>query len=161
MSSMTGSRVDMRPGPPSMPQSMHRRPTKRQAPQKGIDDLWDAFTTKYPGKVLSILPKNAYAKSKAAREPKGITHSQDVSTSYEEAKDKCIRTVAQITKECRRVNIRYRDPHFDIEFDLKRATRNCLDGITDYNDAAAPKAVKRVPVQSHCAINFALTNTDI
>lgn len=50
-------------------------------------------------------------------------------------------------KECRRVNQKYRDPHFDIEFDLKWEKRDCLETLpipnrkkTDFK----PQSVKRV-----------------
>lgn len=141
-----GSITDDEQRQPMSPPMPPRTSTRKQPPQKGVDDLWGAFNTKYPGLVLSILPKDAWAKSKASREPKGTVHSQKASRSYEEAAAKCSATVKQISKECRRVNIRYRDPHFDIEFDLKRGLRNCLDGINRYPDAGDPKAVKRVHV---------------
>ncbi len=53
----------------------------------------------------------------------------------------------KIAKECRRVNHKYRDPHFDIEFDLKRWRRDCLDGLNDLDDDEkhCPRSVKRVP----------------
>lgn len=52
----------------------------------------------------------------------------------------------KIAKECRRVNHKYRDPHFDIEFDLKGNQRDCLDGFgyTQEVDRRYPRSVKRV-----------------
>jgi hypothetical protein len=37
--------------------------------------------------------------------------------------------VDKIVKECRRINQKYRDPHFDLEFDLKMGQNNCLTGL--------------------------------
>jgi hypothetical protein len=132
--------------PNSNPPSRKVRP---QPPQQTIEDFWCAFTTKYPGKVLSILPKNVYAKHKAQREPQGTVYGQHALKSYEEARAECMAAVEQISLECRRVNMRYRDPHFDIEFDLKTRSRRCLDGIGgfDSKESPCPRAVKRVPVR--------------
>jgi hypothetical protein len=51
-------------------------------------------------------------------------------------------------KECRRVNQKYRDPHFDIEFDLKWGVRDCLSmlsGTPGEDDSFfSPGSVKRV-----------------
>ena len=132
------------PGPPS---TFPPRKARKQIPQKTVDDFWDAFTTKFPGKVHTILPKNAYAKSKAAHEPKGVVHSQAALKSYDAAKVECVAAVEKIARECRRVNMRYRDPHFDVEFDLKWGINDCLEGLTDGGSASfAPNSVKRVPV---------------
>ena len=66
--------------------------------------------------------------------------------SYDQAAAECKHAVQKITKECRRVNHKYRDPHFDIEFDLKRNRRDCLDTLGEVSDKAYPKSVKRIPV---------------
>ena len=121
---------------------------RKQPPQQTIDDFWEEFTTKHPGKILNILPKNVFAKAKAARTPKGTVSGQGALRSYEQAKAECEAAVQQISRECRRVNMRYRDAHFDIEFDLKTGSRYCLDNIRGYDsrDGPRPRAVKRVPV---------------
>ena len=104
------------------------------------------FTTKYPGKVHSILPSDTYAKSKASKNKKGIISSQRTVKSYEQAASECKHAVEKIAKECRRINHRYRDTHFDIEWDLKRGYRDCLDGLVPSEESPQPKSVKRVPV---------------
>lgn len=117
---------------------------KKQAPQKNIDELWDAFTTKYPGKVHSILPNNVYAETKAAKASKGVARGQKTGKSYDEARAECRHAVDKIAMECRRVNMKYRDPHFDIEFDLKHGIRDCLDGLVREDRELSPKSCKRV-----------------
>ena len=104
------------------------------------------FTTKYPGKVTSILPADVYAKNKAQYSTKDLVRGQSAGKSYEQAVAECKNAVIKIAKECRRVNAKYRDPHFDIEFDLKRDRRDCLDGLqsTNNNDRYWPRSVKRV-----------------
>ena len=64
--------------------------------------------------------------------------------SYDEARAECIRDVDRIIKECRRTNQKYRDLHFDIEWDLKSGQRNCLDGLRNSHNEMKPKGVKRV-----------------
>ena len=46
--------------------------------------------------------------------PKGKTETASVTTSYEEAKKICQAKVAQISRECRRINQKYNDPYFDL-----------------------------------------------
>ena len=73
---------------------------------------------------------------------------ENAAVSYEQAAQACKDKVAQIVRECRRVNQKYRDPHFDIEFDLKRGPMDCLRGLgAEGNDGDVglyPKSVKRV-----------------
>ena len=72
---------------------------------------------------------------------------QVAAKSYDQAASECKHAVEKIAKECRRVNHKYRDPHFDIEWDLKRDRRDCLDGLEmNEDDRAWPKSVKRIPV---------------
>lgn len=121
---------------------------KKRVPQAGVDQFWSKFNTQYPGKIDTILPKNFYARTLAAKAPKGIVRSQGAGKSYEEASAECIAAVKKISAECRRVNLKYRDPHFDIEWDLKRNQRDCLDGLVPVSSDwdLAPRSVKRVSV---------------
>ncbi|KAL9004653.1 MAG: hypothetical protein Q9188_002544 [Gyalolechia gomerana] len=138
------------------------RMVKKRVPQLTVDEFWDKFNTKFPGrreqdcptydlandclgKVYSILPANAYAKTKAAQSPTGLIHGQATGRSYEQAAADCKAAVNSISKECRRVNLKYRDPHFDIESDLKRNRRDCLDSLEGISNDLSPKSVKRVP----------------
>ncbi|KAL8867430.1 MAG: hypothetical protein Q9174_005670, partial [Haloplaca sp. 1 TL-2023] len=121
------------------------RKVKKRVPQRNVDEFWDKFTTKFPGKVHSILPANVYARTKAAQSPSGLVHGQATGKSYDQAAADCKAAVNKIAKECRRVNLKYRDPHFDIEFDLKRNRRDCLDSLTGNGNDLSPKSVKRVP----------------
>lgn len=129
-----------------------RLPVRKQAPQKNIDDFWHKFTTKHPGKIFTILPDNLYAKRAAAHTPKGSIPGVNALASYEEAKEACIRKVAKIVKECRRLNQKYRDPHFDIEADFKRSQAfpdipaDCLTGLNEETTTFFPQSVKRVEV---------------
>ncbi|KXX79311.1 Calpain-B [Madurella mycetomatis] len=103
-------------------------------PQKKIDAFWDSFTTKAPGKVTTILPKNVLAerlaKRSAAKDLAG-GRSRTASTSYEEAAALCRAKVDKIVAECRRVNQKYRDTHFDLEYDLRTGRRHCLESLSN------------------------------
>ncbi|MCJ1309740.1 hypothetical protein MMC25_003401 [Agyrium rufum] len=141
-----GRRTPSESGSGAMPHA--GRKVRKQDPQKTMDDFWEKFVTKFPGKVHTILPKNKYAKSKTAHEKRGSVRDQAALTSYEEARRDCEYAVKKIAKECRRVNMRYRDPHFDIDFDLKKGQNDCLEGMApvfDEQQSYVPKSVKRVP----------------
>ena len=135
-------------GAPNLAGSGQRkRKPSRQPPQDGVKQFWDKFNTKYPGKVFRILPDDARARVKAAKSPKGAVQ-QRKAKSYEQARAECERNVQRIVRECRRVGQKYRDPHFDIEWDLKTDRRNCLNGLARELQGGRPKGVKRVPVCS-------------
>lgn len=123
------------------------RRVKKQAPQETVDQFWEQFNTKFFGKVFTILPGNPYARTKAAHVPKGIIQGQGAVKSYEQARRECERAVDRIVKECERVNQKYTDPHFDIEFDLKSGRRDYLDGLDKQNREMRPRGVKRVTVR--------------
>ncbi|KAL8681953.1 MAG: hypothetical protein Q9186_001961 [Xanthomendoza sp. 1 TL-2023] len=149
--------------PPSAVGSPPSKKVKKRVPQRNVDEFWDKFTTKFPGqlksikslppeiidgragKIYSILPSDVYAKTKAAHSPVGLVHGQATGKSYDEAAADCKAAVDCIARECRRVNLKYRDPHFDIEFDLKRNKRDCLDSLSGAGSTLTPKSVKRVP----------------
>lgn len=111
--------------------------------------FWDQFNTKFPGKVYTVLPNNPYARTKAAKVPKGVIRGQDASKSYDQVRKECQRTVDRIVNECKRLNQKYTDPHFDIEVDLKSGRRHYLDPLEDKNMEMHPRGVKRVTVSEH------------
>ncbi|KAL5350192.1 hypothetical protein ACLOAV_005229 [Pseudogymnoascus australis] len=129
------------------PSTTPTKKSKKQAPQEIIDEFWTKFNTKTPGKATTILPADSYAKKVSDSAPKGTISSLSSSASYEEAVRTCKLKVAKIVKECRRANQKYRDPHFDIEFDLKWGRRDCLETLKTPNREKSifrPKSVKRV-----------------
>lgn len=123
-----------------------RRRSRRQPPQDSVRQFWECLNSRYPGKVFTVLPNNPYARKKAVKTPHGTVHGQRAARSYEEARVECERDVDRIIRECRRLNQKYRDLHFDIEWDLKSGQRNCLDGLSNPGDGMKPKGVKRVTV---------------
>ncbi|KAK2001573.1 calpain family cysteine protease [Colletotrichum falcatum] len=124
------------------------RKAKQQPPQEIVDEFWAKFTTKAPGKATNVIPQNAYAERVAKRSATVI--GIGTQTSYEEAATVCKAKVEKIVQECRRVNQRYRDPHYDIEFDLKFGQRDCLESLWNAKGknppepSFHPKSVKRV-----------------
>ncbi|KAK8116388.1 calpain-8 [Apiospora kogelbergensis] len=128
---------------PSIP-----RKTKQQTPQQAIDEFWGKFTTKAPGKATTVIPQNQYAE-RAAKRSRTTATGITTQASYDEAAAVCQAKVAKIVKECRRVNQRYRDPHFDLEFDLKWGKRDTLESLWNCrgetpSSSFKPKSVKRV-----------------
>ncbi|KAE8449002.1 hypothetical protein EG329_008590 [Mollisiaceae sp. DMI_Dod_QoI] len=139
-----------------IPQPPAKKP-KKVAPQTAIDEFWTKFNSKTPGIAETVLPKNVYAKKAGEQQPKGPIKPENAVKSYEEAAQNCKDKVEKIVKECRRVNQKYRDPHFDIEFDLKWRKKDCLtmlsgkkddsnddDSTWDFDTGFSPGSVKRV-----------------
>jgi hypothetical protein len=144
---------DQQAPPPATTMAPHPRlPARKHAPQRSIDDFWNKFNTKHPGKIFTILPDNLYAKRAAAHAPKGSIPGVNALASYEQAVDSCRNKVDKIVKECRRLNQKYRDPHFDIEADFKRSQAlpdtpaDCLTGLDKKQSDFQPMSVKRVEV---------------
>jgi hypothetical protein len=123
------------------------RRVDRHTPQEGINRFWRKFHAQYPGKVYTILPENPYAQEKILKAITGVVQAQRAVRPYEQAREECIRDVKRIIRECERVNQKYRDPHFDIELDLKKRRRYCLQGLENPEELYSPKAVKRVTVR--------------
>ncbi|KAJ5525556.1 Alpha/beta hydrolase fold-3 [Penicillium frequentans] len=115
-----------------------------QPPQESVKQFWEQFNTKYPGKVYTVLPDNPYARTRAKRVPNGVIQGHEAVKSYEQAKRECEKSVNRIVKECKRVNQKYTDPHFDIELDLKSGRKNYLHGLDTTNEEMRPRGVKRV-----------------
>lgn len=86
--------------------------------------------------ATAIIPQeNRYTERAAKRaSTKALGPAKTTQQSYEEAAAQCRHKVAQIVKECRRVNQKYRDPHFDLEIDLKLNRRDCLDSLDNVKD---------------------------
>ncbi|KAH9885671.1 hypothetical protein F4778DRAFT_787068 [Xylariomycetidae sp. FL2044] len=123
------------------------RKPKLQTPQEAIDEFWSKFNTKTPGKAFTIIPHNEYA-DRAARQSKKVVGTTTTQASYRDAAALCQAKVEKISKECRRVNQRYRDPHFDLELDLKWGSRDTLQTLHNTTEKPEsgfhPKSVKRV-----------------
>ncbi|KAK4195169.1 putative calpain-1 catalytic subunit [Triangularia verruculosa] len=124
------------PTPPGVRPRISGLGDDKFGPQRKVDEFWESFTSKNPGKVTNIIPKNEYAEKLAKRTAaKDLTNGgsggKTTSTSYEEAAALCRAKVEKIVKECKRVNQKYRDPHFDLEWDLKTETRDCLESLSN------------------------------
>lgn len=94
-----------------------------------------------------MIPHNSYAVRAARNSRKAVGIATQA--SYEEAAALCKAKVDKIVKECRRVNQKYRDPHFDLEWDLKWGNRDTLESLHNVKNPPEsefkPKSVKRVP----------------
>lgn len=139
---------DLYPRPNSRRPPKPRR-RKQHPPQKGIDEFWARFNSRTPGKVYTILPDNQYAHRAAARAPVGIAPGRSAQASYEAAVKACETKVNKIVRECRRLNVKYRDPHFDLEADFARThdgrnPSDCLSSLLERNSNLRPQSVKRV-----------------
>ncbi|OAR00102.1 hypothetical protein LLEC1_04404 [Akanthomyces lecanii] len=102
-----------------------------RTPQRAVDNFWKSFHTKAPGKATAVIPNKKRTKSKKATKAATPPSTQRADASYEVAAATCRAKVAKIVQDCRRVNRKYRDPHFNIEFDLKLDQRECLESLSN------------------------------
>ncbi|GKU17013.1 unnamed protein product [Fusarium langsethiae] len=126
-----------------------KKKKKKLPPQKSINQIWKKFSKRKFHKALAVLPFDPV-------QPPATYHSNELlSAGYERAAEECRRKVEKIIKECKRVNMRYRDPGWDLDWDLKYEKGHCLNNLGTQkfelnkttllsSKAAVPKAVKRV-----------------
>ncbi|KAI1158775.1 hypothetical protein F5B18DRAFT_656298 [Nemania serpens] len=129
--------------------SQKKKKKRKPPPQQSINKIWRRFATKKYTKALSVLPFDPVPLPSTPEGPNEL-----LSAGYERAREECSRRVRKIIQECRRVNTRYRDPGFDLDWDLKMNKGNCLNylGSTKFDmsntrystTTTVPKAVKRV-----------------
>ncbi|KAK4143212.1 calpain-D [Dichotomopilus funicola] len=136
---------------PANPNDANKKKKKRKAPpQYSINRIWKRFSNKRFNKALSVLPFDPVL-------PPTISDRSNelLSAGYERAAEECRRKVRKIIQECRRVNTRYRDPGWDLDWDLKMEKGHTLNilGRTKFDlsmssmlnpGSIVPKAVKRV-----------------
>ncbi|TRX91176.1 hypothetical protein FHL15_007964 [Xylaria flabelliformis] len=126
-----------------------KKKKRKPPPQQSINKIWRRFATKKYTKALSVLPFDPVPLPSTSEGPNEL-----LSVGYERAREECSRRVKKIIQECKRVNTRYRDPGFDLDWDLKMGKGNCLNYLgsskfdmtnTRYSTTTSvPKAVKRV-----------------
>ncbi|KAG4277403.1 hypothetical protein FPRO04_14107 [Fusarium proliferatum] len=126
-----------------------KRKKKKFPPQKSINRTWKKFSKRKFHKALAVLPFDPV-------KPPAIHHSNELlSAGYERAAEECRRKAEKITKECKRVNMRYRDPYWILDWDLKFEKGHCLNNLGsqkfELNEttranprSVVPKAAKRV-----------------
>ncbi|KAK1968802.1 calpain family cysteine protease [Colletotrichum sublineola] len=140
-----------RPVPASNNNNDQKKKKKKKAPpQPSINHIWKRFQDKKFNKALAVLPFDPVLPPASSEKPNEL-----LTAGYERAAEECRRKVKKIIQECRRVNMRYRDPGWDLDWDLKWEKGHCLNtlGHTKWQlsrstlsnpNASVPKAVKRV-----------------
>jgi hypothetical protein len=135
-----------------------KKKKKTLPPQEAINKIWSRFSASKFSKATNILPfapPTSTDPSKTVHASKPTPNNLLVSEDFERAVQECRTKVQKLVKECKRVNMRYRDPTFDLDWDLKWERGHCLNGLVDeefeINGRAfanptsnVPKAVKRV-----------------
>ncbi|KAH8176580.1 calpain family cysteine protease domain-containing protein [Sarocladium implicatum] len=123
---------------------------KKLPPQQSINRIWKKFSNRKFHKALAVLPFDPVLPPASSDRPNEL-----LSEGYERAAEECRRKVQKIVKECKRVNMRYRDPGWDLDWDLKYEKGHCLNSLGQQkfelnsstllsSSASVPKAVKRV-----------------
>ena len=97
--------------PPSNTQGSDKTKVKlrKLPPQITINRVWKRFSKKKFTKALAVLPFDPVPPPIVSERANEL-----LSAGYERAADECRRKVMKIIQECRRVNMRYRDPGFDL-----------------------------------------------
>ncbi|KAK4150867.1 calpain-D [Chaetomidium leptoderma] len=127
-----------------------KKKKRKLPPQQSINRIWKRFGNKRFNKAVAVLPFDPVL-------PPIISDRSNelLNAGYERAAEECRRKVRKIIQECRRVNTRYRDPGWDIDWDLKMERGHTLNSLgrskfdlsmsTLMNPSAVvPKAVKRI-----------------
>jgi len=139
------------PPPPNNSNDANKRKKKlKLPPQQSINRIWKRFSKKRFTKALAVLPFDPVPPPAI-----GERSNELLTAGYERAVEECRRKVRKIIQECRRVNTRYRDPGWDIDWDLKMEKGNCLNSLGRVKfdlsmtnmmnpSSIVPKSVKRV-----------------
>lgn len=122
---------------------------KKDHPQVSMNNFWTNFNPEYNGKITKVLPEAIGTSSASKKSRSSGQIAPNAVQSYEVARDRCLRDVRRIIRECRSLNQKYTDSHFDIERDLKITdARNCLDGLLPPTTRRNPVDAKRVTVRN-------------
>lgn len=85
-----------------------KKKKKKLPPQKSINRIWKKFSKRKFQRALAVLPFDPVLP------PATYQSNELLSAGYERAAEECRRKVEKIIKECKRVNMRYRDPGWDL-----------------------------------------------
>jgi hypothetical protein len=85
---------------------------KKLPPQQSVNRIWKKFSNRKFHKALAVLPFDPVLPPASSDRPNEL-----LSEGYERAAEECRRKVQKIVKECKRVNMRYRDPGWDLVSD--------------------------------------------
>ena len=143
------------PYPPNHKSNSKKKKKKSLPPQEAINKIWTRFSASKFSKATVILPQTSPDSSRAVPPSESRPNNLLVSEDFGRAVLECRTKVQKLIRECRRVNMRYRDPTFDIDWDLKWEKGYCLNGLIDFKfdtssrsfsnpNSTVPKAVKRV-----------------
>lgn len=148
------------PPPPRMERRKPRNRKPALPPQEAVNEIWSKFFPPKFSKATNILPPSSHPNAKSS-EPGQVPQADQtnllVSEGFKKAAEECRTRVRKLVKECKRVNMRYRDPEFDIEWDLELGKGYYLNSLafTDFRIGErnietapgprnAPRSVKRV-----------------
>lgn len=143
---------DDKPAPISIRLVRERRKTPdlpkpdKPKPNDNFYHAWDSFLSKssHKTKSTSALAKRvARTRQAAATDENGLSLKENSATSYEQAKAECQAKVRAIVTECKRLNQKYYDRHFDLEC-FQHDCLFPLDRSGFEKGTNLPSAVKRV-----------------
>jgi hypothetical protein len=101
------NKIRSRPPPPFISKSASKsRKKNKLPPQETIDEIWSRFSASKFSKATRILPLATKTEPPTANPtPNNLLVSED----FERAVQECRSKVRKLIKECKRVNLRFRD----------------------------------------------------
>ncbi len=104
--------------PPAAPPNPSRRRKPDPTPQEVINRIWSKFCTPKFSQATTLLPradKSPLSRTAVIVPSEPLGDNPLVTEDYERAVRECRVRVDKLVQECRRLNLRYRDPDFDID----------------------------------------------
>ena len=86
-----------------------KKPKPRIPPQKSINRIWKKFSNRRFHTALAVLPFDPVTPSASSDRPNELLWD-----GFDRAAEECRRKVQKIVKDCKRINMRYRDPGWDL-----------------------------------------------
>jgi hypothetical protein len=102
-------------------QDQKKKRKRRVPPQPSINRIWKKFSNRKFTKALAVLPFDPVQPPASPDRPNELLWD-----GYNRAAEECRRKVEKIVKECKRVNMRYRDPGFDLVSLITRPNPSAL-----------------------------------
>jgi hypothetical protein len=103
-----------------------KKKKRKPPPQQTINRIWKRFSNKNFNKALAVLPFDPVLPPAVSDNPNEL-----LGAGYERAAEECRRKVKKIIQECRRVNMRYRDPGWDL-VSSKWSSLGCNSSLCEY-----------------------------
>lgn len=115
-----------------------------------LEKIYEAVRIHGEGSVSNAAVGAAVSIKKLERRVTSLAEARERSKgflkSYEDARDACVVKVDRIVRECRVMNKKFFDPHFDMDDDLRSGKKDCLMSLDGSGSTFRPGCVRTVGV---------------